>query len=53
MIYNVNFICEDGNYSMKECKNFLKEKDIISTAYSLNGVGCGKLKQIVIDIIEL
>lgn len=53
MKYNVIFKCENGDFKIEECKKFFTENSIRETAENLEGLGCGRLKQIVIDIIEL
>lgn len=53
MKFNMTFVCEYGNFKLEDCKEFPRKRDIVETAESLDGFGCGRLKQIVIDIKEL
>ena len=52
MKYDITFKCEGGQYKLSECTKFITKRDILRTAEDLEGVGCGKLKQIVIDMKE-
>ena len=53
MKYNMVFKCENGDFKIAECNKFFTESDVRGTAENLEGIGIGKLKKIVIDIIEL
>lgn len=53
MKHNMIFKCEHGKYKLEECTKLPKEEEIKETAESLECLGCGKLKQIIIDVIEL
>lgn len=53
MKHNITFKCEHGKYELKRCTKLPKEEEIKDAAENLECLGCGKLKQIIIDIIEL
>ena len=50
MIFDITFECEKGQYKIEDCKRFPRQKDIEGSARNLDGIGIGKLKQIIIDI---
>ena len=53
MKHNITFKCEHGKYKLEARTKLPTEEIIKEAAESLEAIGCGKMKQIIIDIIEL
>lgn len=49
--FDLNFIHESGNYKLEGCKKIPTMEQFGETIETLESLGCGKFKKIVIDNI--
>ena len=47
--FDMNVICKSGNYKLEGCKTLPTLEQFEETIDSLEGLGCGKFKKIIID----
>lgn len=52
MKYDITFMCANGTYKLQECTRIPSQKDLENSARDFDGIGLGRLKQIVIDVKE-
>lgn len=52
MKYDITFKCANGNYKLKGCEKIPSQKEIEDSIKDFDGVGLGKLKQVIIDVRE-
>lgn len=52
MKYDITFKCANGTYKLEECKRIPSHEDVEDSIKDFDGVGLGKLNQIIIDVKE-
>ena len=50
MKYDITFNCENGTVRLLDCTRIQGQKDLQESAKDYDGIGLGRLKQIVIDV---
>lgn len=48
--FDIQFICKNGQYKLNDCKKIPTTEEIQDCINDFNGVGLGRLNQIVIDV---
>ena len=53
MTFDMKLIFEKGDVKLSDCKQFPTEADLRESGESMEEIGTGKLKRIIIDIKEI